>query len=135
MSLSCQSLLLKFTQNTLGLLLYCCLVSNGKFPILHLKSSLVETLSSSVGVDPLQCRPGKSGSFGGLKGCWGGNLSTMLSMPFLEVTPMRIGHHGGWRGDRSVLVLDLCRRGSPGQSLNLAYILLNAHVYTHLVQR
>ena len=93
-SLTGQSLLLKFTQNTLGLLLYCCLVSNGKFPILHLKSSLVETLSSSVGMNPLQCRSGKSGSFGGLEGCWGRNLSTMLSMSFLEVTPMRIGHHG-----------------------------------------
>lgn len=103
-----QPLLLHLAQGTLGLMslccwrLWCCFVSSGKAPILHRRRSLrlhlerhlVETLPSSMGIDPLQGRCRQTGNLSGLESCWGGNLSAVLTLPSLEMAPMRIGQHG-----------------------------------------
>lgn len=93
MSLSSQSLLLDLAQDIvrlLWLLLYCSLVSKRKFPILHGLCSLlhmegpcVEALTSSMSIEPLQCRCRETGNFRGLEGCRGRDLSAVLSLPFL----------------------------------------------------
>lgn len=94
MSLSSQSLLLDLAQDIvwLWLLVYCSLVSKRKIPILHglcsllhLEGPCVEALASSMSIEPLQCRCRETGSFRGLEGCRGRDLSAVLSLPFLEV--------------------------------------------------
>lgn len=141
-----QSLLLHLAQDTLGLMLlcrwwvWCCLVSNGKTPILHrrrplrlhLERPLVEALPSTMGIDPLQSRCRQTGSLGSLKSCWGGNLSAVLTLPSLEMAPMRIGQHGGQIGFLSRPTQGITRSVSGVSNILHSD---SASVYTDLVQR
>lgn len=65
-----------------------------------MERSLVETLASAMSMVPVQCLGRKARNFGGVDGGRGGNLPSVLPVPFVRM-PMLVGEHVDGLSDHS----------------------------------